>query len=158
MLRLLVITDPPPKMTEISFSCCYFVGAENLRCALERSSDTRYRSPTTSVCAQRFAQGVEARSTLMSFFKKFLNNSHNGGHHSSHGSRSYASDVGYTNAPAHRSTGMSCPNCNTSITQGSRFCQQCGKSLVPTMCNQCKTPMQPGEKFCSQCGTASKRD
>lgn len=52
-----------------------------------------------------------------------------------------------------------CPNCHNKIIKSSRFCQVCGKVLVPLdndsgelVCPQCKTVNKPGSLFCKHCG------
>lgn len=61
-----------------------------------------------------------------------------------------------------------CPKCNTVNPTGTKFCGNCGESIVPKanvcpncgnevaanmkFCGQCGTPMTPQKKFCSNCG------
>ena len=43
-----------------------------------------------------------------------------------------------------------CPNCNSEISDDSRFCPVCGKQL--SVCPQCGTDIAPGARFCPTCG------
>ena len=43
-----------------------------------------------------------------------------------------------------------CPNCNSEISDDSRFCPVCGKQL--SVCPQCGTEIAPGARFCPTCG------
>lgn len=46
-----------------------------------------------------------------------------------------------------------CPDCGA-LTQGSKFCLECGKPLRPkSQCGKCATPVDAGTKFCPECGT-----
>ena len=49
---------------------------------------------------------------------------------------------------------VSCPRCGSEIQNGSRFCANCGLTLVPMPCPNCGAPVRPGGMFCAQCGTA----
>lgn len=44
-----------------------------------------------------------------------------------------------------------CPKCNAKVNPNSKFCSECGMSLVPAKC-QCGAILEPGAKFCSICG------
>lgn len=44
-----------------------------------------------------------------------------------------------------------CPACKTQNTMGSKFCLNCGTSLV-NKCPNCNTDLAPGSKFCPECG------
>jgi adenylate cyclase len=46
---------------------------------------------------------------------------------------------------------MICPSCQASTPDGSRFCNQCGASVV-VICEACSTPNPAGSRFCVQCG------
>lgn len=48
--------------------------------------------------------------------------------------------------------GPTCPICSAANSAGTRFCGQCGTSLVPAKCASCGTKLTVGVKFCSQCG------
>jgi ribosomal protein L40E len=57
-------------------------------------------------------------------------------------------------------TGNSCTKCGAANPPDTRFCGNCGSSLiVPEMqtkeevCTQCGTPNPPEYKFCGKCGT-----
>jgi membrane protease subunit (stomatin/prohibitin family) len=50
---------------------------------------------------------------------------------------------------------ITCVNCSQSLPAGSRFCAQCGTSLVANLCSNCHEPLLPGARFCAQCGTPS---
>lgn len=45
-----------------------------------------------------------------------------------------------------------CPNCAKENAVGTKFCQECGTSLVPKMCPECNVPLNQGAKFCNECG------
>lgn len=55
---------------------------------------------------------------------------------------------------------MICKNCNTQVSDGSRFCPNCGtpisvdepQSHSHVFCTECGSPLQEGLKFCIQCG------
>ena len=49
---------------------------------------------------------------------------------------------------------MICPSCQASTPDGSRFCNQCGASVV-IVCGACSTANPTGSRFCLQCGAAS---
>ncbi|HBL26858.1 MAG TPA: hypothetical protein DD490_08495, partial [Acidobacteria bacterium] len=46
---------------------------------------------------------------------------------------------------------MNCPQCQSEIPAGFKFCGQCGAKLAP-VCAQCQTENPPGFKFCGACG------
>src|SRR5690606_33793430 len=46
---------------------------------------------------------------------------------------------------------MTCPKCNADLPAGSRFCSQCGSSLLG-LCGSCGTANAPDARFCSNCG------
>ncbi|TXH87284.1 MAG: zinc-ribbon domain-containing protein [Rhodoferax sp.] len=82
-----------------------------------------------------------------------------GRHHSDHHRSSHGhhedSRHGYSSGhggPALGATGLDCSACRAQNQPNARFCQQCGKSLIPSACRQCGTTMQTGAKFCAQCG------
>lgn len=50
--------------------------------------------------------------------------------------------------------GVPCPKCQAVVPAGSRFCNNCGASLLPAACPKCNTPAAPGAKFCANCGNA----
>ena len=89
----------------------------------------------------------------MGFFERLLGGHHRGGGH--HGRKGYY-DSGYGHGggytPQTREQGVACPACQTFNAPQARFCQSCGKSMVPSACGQCGTTVPPGAKFCSQCG------
>lgn len=55
---------------------------------------------------------------------------------------------------------MICKNCNTQVSDGSRFCPNCGVQMSVNepqshshgFCTECGAPLQEGLKFCIQCG------
>ncbi|WP_157008347.1 double zinc ribbon domain-containing protein [Xenophilus azovorans] len=62
-----------------------------------------------------------------------------GGHGSSHGhgnshGRGSSSGHDWGRNPTPSASGIPCPQCKTINPQGSRFCGQCGTSLVPASC------------------------
>ena len=46
---------------------------------------------------------------------------------------------------------MTCPRCQASIPDGSRFCNQCGSPLA-VVCEACQAANPLGSRFCAQCG------
>ncbi len=46
---------------------------------------------------------------------------------------------------------MRCPQCQSEVPEGKKFCPECGAKLM-TPCPQCGTPVPPGVKFCPECG------
>ncbi|SHJ52306.1 SPFH domain-containing protein [Pseudobutyrivibrio xylanivorans] len=48
-----------------------------------------------------------------------------------------------------------CPNCNSAVPAGSKFCINCGNPMEPKkeICKNCGAELAPGMKFCGQCGT-----
>ncbi|MBP7327101.1 MULTISPECIES: double zinc ribbon domain-containing protein [Burkholderiales] len=82
-----------------------------------------------------------------------------GGHGSSHGhgnshGRGSSSGHDWGRNPTPSASGIPCPQCKTINPQGSRFCGQCGTSLVPASCKKCSSVIPIGAKFCAQCGNA----
>src|SRR5437867_13091495 len=49
---------------------------------------------------------------------------------------------------------VTCPKCQSEVGQGTKFCPNCGASMVPAMvtCSQCGTKAPAGTKFCPECG------
>ncbi|MDZ4172640.1 MAG: zinc ribbon domain-containing protein [Methanobacteriaceae archaeon] len=54
---------------------------------------------------------------------------------------------------------INCPNCNTEVEPGLKFCTECGKKIDQTNppspltnCPNCNTEVEPGLKFCTECG------
>lgn len=46
-----------------------------------------------------------------------------------------------------------CPNCNTPLPQGAKFCPGCGKPVVANaFCTNCGNQVPQGAKFCPNCG------
>lgn len=85
---------------------------------------------------------------------KGMGQGHGGGHHGNgYGDAGY----GYGNSPAppQNQGGLNCPTCGVVSAQGTRFCQQCGSSLVPVPCTQCGTSLARDAKFCGSCGKAA---
>ena len=52
---------------------------------------------------------------------------------------------------------MKCPNCNSELLEGAKFCTACGTpaAAAPTtpVCRACGAQLQPSAKFCTTCGT-----
>lgn len=48
---------------------------------------------------------------------------------------------------------MHCPKCQMAIPSGSKFCAECGTSLLPKTCAKCHITLSPTAKFCAECGT-----
>lgn len=51
-------------------------------------------------------------------------------------------------------TSATCPQCNTPIKAGTKFCPICGSPVSEQRitCPQCNTPIKAGAKFCQVCG------
>ena len=49
---------------------------------------------------------------------------------------------------------MSCPNCQSEIQPGQRFCPECGTRL-DAACRSCGASLPSGAKFCPECGAAT---
>ena len=47
---------------------------------------------------------------------------------------------------------MSCPNCNSEVAAGQKFCFECGTELTMA-CGNCGESLPAGAKFCGECGT-----
>jgi len=57
-----------------------------------------------------------------------------------------------TSAPP-AATGAPCPNCNSPLPQGAKFCANCGTKIPEAgVCVSCKAQLIPGAKFCPGCG------
>jgi ribosomal protein L40E len=49
--------------------------------------------------------------------------------------------------------GIICGKCNARITNGSKFCLQCGEKVSDILvCGNCGEKLPPQAKFCSKCG------
>jgi RNA polymerase subunit RPABC4/transcription elongation factor Spt4 len=48
--------------------------------------------------------------------------------------------------------GAHCTGCGTGLTDGVKFCPQCGLPRKAPGCPGCGAVVQPGTKFCGQCG------
>jgi class 3 adenylate cyclase/tetratricopeptide (TPR) repeat protein len=46
---------------------------------------------------------------------------------------------------------LQCPNCQSAVANGQRFCAACGARL-PAECPQCHAALSEGASFCTQCG------
>lgn len=92
----------------------------------------------------------------MSIFDRLFGGHHGGGHYSGGHRDNYGGGNNSDRSqPPSVNSGIACPNCNALNSQGAKFCQQCGASLIPSGCKQCGTSLPPGAKFCSRCGTAA---
>lgn len=50
---------------------------------------------------------------------------------------------------------MNCPKCNSTISEGSRFCNNCGHQFdQDATCQYCGKVNQPNTKYCEDCGKA----
>ena len=48
---------------------------------------------------------------------------------------------------------MNCPNCNSELRAGAKFCTKCGQKIeMGSQCPQCAATLKPGAKFCTKCG------
>jgi len=64
-------------------------------------------------------------------------------------------------APVSGTASVACPKCGTPSDPGTKFCPECGETLVmakaeataPSACPKCGTVCAPGTKFCPECGT-----
>ncbi|HAT1770899.1 TPA: zinc ribbon domain-containing protein [Legionella pneumophila] len=87
----------------------------------------------------------------MGFLKRIFGNGlsgHHGGYRNSH----HGQRNDYREDSANVSRGkMNCPRCQTSLTPGMRFCNECGSSLESALCI-CGAVIAIGAKFCGQCG------
>jgi len=56
---------------------------------------------------------------------------------------------------------MKCPNCNSDLLEGAKFCTTCGtpvQAQQPTStCAACHAPLNPEAKFCTTCGAPVKQ-
>jgi class 3 adenylate cyclase/tetratricopeptide (TPR) repeat protein len=48
---------------------------------------------------------------------------------------------------------LQCPGCSAQVSEGSKFCGQCGTAL-PHSCPNCGHSVPAGNRFCSECGTS----
>lgn len=67
----------------------------------------------------------------------------------------FSMGVVYPQAPAESE--VICPSCGAKQQAGSRFCNQCGTSIVPDIereitCPVCGAKLPPNSKFCNHCG------
>ena len=52
---------------------------------------------------------------------------------------------------------MNCPNCNTAVKDGMRFCPKCGTKIESaSFCSKCGKALEPNAAFCMYCGTPVK--
>lgn len=48
---------------------------------------------------------------------------------------------------------MRCPNCEAEVSEGEKFCPQCGVPMgAMARCPHCGAALLPGERFCGECG------
>lgn len=64
---------------------------------------------------------------------------------------------GTNQSASHKGQGVSCPNCQATISSGSKFCPECGTKLETVkpkakFCPECGAKAVEGMKFCSECG------
>ncbi len=56
---------------------------------------------------------------------------------------------------------MKCPNCNSDLLEGAKFCTTCGTPIQTQQpaatCAACHAPLNPEAKFCTTCGTPVKQ-
>jgi len=57
-----------------------------------------------------------------------------------------------TTRPRPPLTGLSCVACGTKLSEGNRFCPNCGKEVAVRVCHFCSAPIPEGSKFCPSCG------
>ncbi|MDD7795347.1 SPFH domain-containing protein [Clostridium sp. 'White wine YQ'] len=57
-------------------------------------------------------------------------------------------------------SGMQCPSCGHKIPTDSKFCTECGKSIMPpkAKCLKCNAEIEESMKFCPICGTPQNRE
>lgn len=49
---------------------------------------------------------------------------------------------------------IKCPNCETEVSKGNKFCSNCGTKLEEEyICKKCGQKLDAGSKFCGNCGT-----
>lgn len=48
---------------------------------------------------------------------------------------------------------VACSSCAHQVAAGSKFCPECGASLVANLCTKCQQPLTENAKFCAGCGT-----
>lgn len=57
---------------------------------------------------------------------------------------------------AEKPQGPTCPKCGASVSEGDKFCMECGSSLAaapkPNVCPACGSAVDPSFKFCMTCG------
>lgn len=50
---------------------------------------------------------------------------------------------------------MICPNCNSEVKDGMRFCPKCGTEIPQIRyCSECGTELKDGMRFCPKCGVS----
>ena len=50
---------------------------------------------------------------------------------------------------------VTCQNCGSQNSNGSKFCSSCGSEIITKkFCSQCGATLTPGAKFCNMCGKA----
>jgi membrane protease subunit (stomatin/prohibitin family) len=52
---------------------------------------------------------------------------------------------------------IKCASCGHDAPAGSKFCPECGTSLVANLCSKCNQPLGGTEKFCANCGSPTGR-
>ncbi len=66
---------------------------------------------------------------------------------------SAAAASGPANVP---SASIACSFCSKPVPAGSRFCPECGTTLVANLCTKCQQPLTENAKFCASCGTPTR--
>jgi hypothetical protein len=54
--------------------------------------------------------------------------------------------------PLAQAGARACGGCGAGLTEGARFCAQCGQPQKPAGCPGCASALAPGARFCAQCG------
>ena len=57
----------------------------------------------------------------------------------------------YAAEGARPSAGWSCPTCHEPVSNGDRFCGNCGTDQL-RFCPACAAPREAGQRFCARCG------
>lgn len=66
-----------------------------------------------------------------------------------------AMDVGQNAPAAPVAETVTCTSCGAKLNAGAKFCNECGKEVIPAgmiVCPHCKAKLPAGAKFCNECG------